>query len=201
VRRLEYYLSLLPREESDIIRWFYFERASWADITGRTLLSQSTVQRRKKSGVEKLAGYFSMLDKLSAQSGDVHMEARFTGYAHEERYTQCMGHLKDALLSPGIQAMLYIVTGCDELWNAGADSFIGFETGEVVPQESITESFTSQGSKLLRLAYCYAHGVGLNQLSHIVNSYFPGLEGFHLELAIEAMRLAQLFGPKSVTTF
>ncbi|MDL2234464.1 hypothetical protein LJC63_12935, partial [Ruminococcaceae bacterium OttesenSCG-928-L11] len=76
VNRLEYSLSLLPQEEAEVIRWFYFEELGWAAITAKTLVSQSTVQRRKRNGFEKLVSHYAVLDKLSVQSDDVRTRAR-----------------------------------------------------------------------------------------------------------------------------
>lgn len=190
VRRLEHTLSLLPKEESNVMKWFYFEGLSWAAIAKKTALTVRTMQRRKKRGLDKLVNCYSVVDKLSAQANDIRMKARFIGYVHEERCVQCLKRLKKEHRNPGLDAMLYIISGCNELWNAGPDSFVSFETGKPVPQESITGAFSEQGAKLLRLAYCYAHGLTLDRLPAVLNSYFSGLEHIHLELAMEGMRLA-----------
>jgi len=191
VRRLEHYLSLLPKEESDVIKWFYFEGLSWAAITKITLVTQRTMQRRKQRGFDKLVGYYSVVNKLSIQVDDIRMRVRFISYVHEEQYIKCLDRAKKDL-APGVKAMLYIISGCNELWNAGPDTFFDFETGEVIPQESITATYSDEGAKLLRLAYCYAYGLKMDQrqLLHVLYNYFWGLEHIHLELAIEAMRLA-----------
>jgi len=190
-RRLEHYLTLLPEEEADVIRWFYFEELSWAAITKKTLATQRTMQRRRQRGFDKLVKYYSVVDRLSGQTDDIRMKVRFISYVHEEQYIQCLGRVK-GYRTPGTEAVLYIISGCNELWNAGPDTFFDFETGEVIPQEAMTAAFSSKGAKLLRLAYCYAGGLKLDQehLLHMLRSYFSGLENIHLELAIEAMRLA-----------
>lgn len=197
LRRLEYYLSLLPNEEYEVIKWSYFEGLSWPAITAKALASQSTMQRRRRRGVDRLVGFYSVLDKVSTQEEDIRMKARFTGYVHEEQYVQCLELARD-IRSPGIDAMLYIISGCNELWNAGPESFLNFETGKIIPSETMPEKFTDNGAKLLRLAYCFAQGLELGQLVNVLRLYFPGLEYVHLELAIEAMRLALFPGiPKS----
>lgn len=187
LRRLEYYLTLLPNEESKVIKWSYFEGLSWRTITAKAHASQSTMQRRRKRGVDRLVGFYDVLDKLDKEE-DIRKKARFTGYVHEEQYALCLELAKD-IRSPGIDAMLYIISGCNELWNAGLESFLNFETGKIIPSESMTEKFTDNGAKLLRLAYCFAQGLELERLIDVLWLYFPGLEHIHLELAIEAMRM------------
>jgi hypothetical protein len=193
VRRLEYYLSLLPKEESDVIRWLWFEGLSWSDITKKSLMSQSTLQRRKKQGFETLVGYYSLLDSLPAKADGLLAEARFISYLHAERYAQCLDRLKGTIRTPGIEAMMYLISGCNELWNTGIDTFFNFETLEAKQPEAAMESLSSQGAKLLRLACCYAQGFNPHNISQLLNSYFPGLEYVHLELAIESLRVAQAF--------
>lgn len=195
VRRLEHYLSLLPKEESDVIKWFYFEGLSWAAITKKDIVTQRTMQNRRQRGFDKLVSHYSVVDKLSFQTDDIRMKVRFISYVHEEQYIQCLDRAGNHR-APGIEAMLYIISGCNELWNAGPDTFFDFETGKVIIQESVTASYSRGSAKLLRLAYCYAHGLKLDQrqLLHVLHSYFSGLEHIHLELAIEAMRLALLSG-------
>jgi len=186
-RRLEHYLTLLPEEEADVIRWFYFEDFNWPTITAKALASQSTMQRRRRRGVERLAGFYSVLNEINKE--DMRMKAQFTGYLHEEQYTHCI-ELAGDIRNPGIDAMLYIISGCNELWNAGPESFLNFKTGKIIPSESMTEEFSDNGAKLLRLAYCFAQGLELGRLLDVIRLYFPGLEHVHLELAIEAIRLA-----------
>lgn len=192
VRRLEHCLSLLPKEEEEVIRWFYFDALSWDAITDKTLVTQKTMQRRKKRGFEKLVSYYSIVDKLSDQSSDICMKTRFISYVHEEQYSQCLKRVRKEHQTPGIAAMLYIISGCTELWNAGVDTLFNFKEGKPIPQEAITDTYSVKGAKLFRLAYCYAYGVKLDQkqLLHMLQNYFSGLEQIHLELAIEAMRIA-----------
>jgi hypothetical protein len=194
--RLEYYLSLLQKEDSAVLRHFYFEGMNLAAIAKSDLVSQSTVQRRKKRGFATLVKYYSALDSLSVQGGGLLPEARFISYLHEERYAQCMSRLTEMTRTPDIEAMMYIISGCNELWNAGIDTFINFETWEVTSRNCIEKSFSTQGEKLLLLTYYYALGFDPHNLSYIINSYFPGLEHVHLELAIESLRVARFFSPK-----
>ena len=65
LRRLEHYLSLLPKEEAEAIRWFYFEGLSWDAIAEQTLVTQKTMQRRRKRGVDTLIHYYSIADNPS----------------------------------------------------------------------------------------------------------------------------------------
>jgi hypothetical protein len=190
VRRLEHHLALLPKEEADIIRWFYFDGLSWASIAKKTSLTIRSAQRRRKCGLDGLVNFYSVTDDLPLRADDARMKARFISYLHEERYSQCLERMEGTMRTPGTDAMLYIISGCNEFWNAGVDAFVNFETWELIPQEDMTESFSVQGAKLLRLAYCFAHEVAVERLPNVINGYFPGLEYVHLELAIEAMRIA-----------
>lgn len=194
VNRLEHYLTLIPQEEADVIKWFYFEGLSWSVIAKKDLVTPKTMQRRRQRGFDKLVHYYSVLDKISSQPDDIRMRVRFIGYVHEEQYIECLDRVGKNR-TPGIEAMMYIISGCNELWIAGTDTFFDFEAGNVIPQESITASYSNEGARLLRLAYCYANGLKMSQedLLHVLHNYFIGLENIHLELAIEAMRLALFF--------
>ncbi len=95
-RRLDYYLSLLPREESDVIRWFYFEGLNWADIRKRADVSKSTAQRRKRKGFKALTGYYTAIDNLPAFEKIVrHMKESGIGYGainHSLDRDRCCGY-------------------------------------------------------------------------------------------------------------
>jgi hypothetical protein len=93
--------------------------------------------------------------------------------------------------------MMYLISGCNELWNAGIDNFFDFETWEAKQPGDAMESLSSQGAKLIRLACCYALDFNPHHISQLLNSYFPGLEYVHLELAIESLRVAQAFALNS----
>lgn len=192
LRRLEHYLSLLPKDEADVIEWFYFEKLSWSEILEKATATQRTMQRRRQRGFDKLVSFYTMVDKLPNYADEARMRVRFISYVHEEQYLHCLEHVLTENRTPGLDAMLYIISGCNELWNAGADTFVDFASGEVISQESISNSFSEEGAKLLRLAYCFADGLKMNrgQLLHTLYTYFSGLDLVHLELAIEAMRLA-----------
>jgi predicted DNA-binding protein YlxM (UPF0122 family) len=195
VRRLDYYLSLLPNDEADVIRWFYFEGLSWAEIRKKASVSKSTAQRRKTQGFETLVRYYTLLNSLPAQPDGIRVETRFVSHLHEERYLQCLSRIEGAHRTPGLKAMMYLISGCNELWNAGADSFLSFETWEVLSEAAMEKSFSAQGARLLQLARFYALDFNPRHLPDIINNYFPGLELVHLELAIESLRIAQVFSP------
>lgn len=192
IRRLEYYLSLLPNEESDVIRLACFEGLSWNDIAKATSLTDRTMQRRRKRGIDRLVGFYTGIDSLPLTAGDMWTQVRFISYLHEERYSQCLRHMGGQKRTVGSDAMLYIISGCNELWDAGADTFLNFETRELIPQNNMTQSFSPQAAKLLRFAYCCMRGIPIHQLGDVINSYFQGLEYPYLEFAIEALRLAVL---------
>ena len=59
IRRLEYYLSLLPNEESEVIRWYYFERLSWNDIANKASLTARNLQYRRKRGLVRLVNLYN----------------------------------------------------------------------------------------------------------------------------------------------
>jgi predicted DNA-binding protein YlxM (UPF0122 family) len=64
VERLEYYLSLLPQMDAEVIRWYYFDELGWAEIADHISAAVKTAQRRRKRGLEELTRYYSIMDKL-----------------------------------------------------------------------------------------------------------------------------------------
>jgi DNA-directed RNA polymerase specialized sigma24 family protein len=64
VERLEYYLSLLPQMDAEVIRLYYFDELGWVKIAERINASIKTAQRRRTRGVGELARYYSIMDKL-----------------------------------------------------------------------------------------------------------------------------------------
>lgn len=184
--RLEHYLSLLPTKEAEVIRWFYIDGLSWPEITPKGSVSLKTLQRRRKQGLDELTKYYAVAEAVAC--GGSQLQVRFISYIHEERYMRCLAQW-EKYLTPGTQALLYIICGCNELWDAGPDTFFDFEQEKMISQESIPEDYSPGTAILLRLAYCYATGVEMNQaqLLHILRSYFTGLEHVYLELAIEAL--------------
>ena len=189
LQRLEFYISLLPKGEADVIRQFDFERLGWAEIAEKYDVAQRTLERRRKRGIAKLAYFYSILDQIEHGESGSKGRLRFTGHIHEERYLDCLNRAGN-LIAPGIEAMLYIICGCNELWNAGPNSFYGFEDGGVFGREHITQPLTDKGEKLLRLAHCLSRGCIWDRLADIMQSHFRDLEDAHLELAIEALLIA-----------
>jgi len=90
---------------------------------------------------------------------------------------------------PGIEALLYIISGCNELWNAGPNTFYNFETGEIFCQEHTTQPLSEESERLLSLACSFSLGLVWDRLTNVL-LHFRELEHVHLELAIEALQIA-----------
>jgi len=189
LNRLEYYLTLLPEDEATVIKLFYFDGLEWADILKKSPFSLSTIKRRRRSGLNKLVYYYSILDRLDPENLDIRTRARFISYIHEERFADCL-NLAGNNRTAGIDAMLYILSGCNELWQAGVETFFSFEDATTIDYTESKSSISDNGRKLLRLAYHFANGLEGDDLVHVLRYYFSGLEYVHLELAIEAVKLA-----------
>ena len=187
LRRLEYYLSLLPPDEAEVVRLFYFDALSWEEITLKAGCSLSTLQRRKKKGVEKLAYYYSILDSFSPDNPDLRARLRFISYIHEERFVGCLQCAKAR--TPGIEAMLFIISGCNELWNIGVETLFNFEEGAAISYDGRKISLSDNGLHMLRLAYHLADGIDRHNLVRELWYCCAGLEYVNLELAIEAIKL------------
>jgi len=185
--RIGYYLSLIPNDEALVLKLFYFERVTIAKISTTIHRSQRTVHRMKDSAFEKLMRYYTILDKMDPDSLDIRTRVRFIGYIHEERFSSCLKRTAKRR-TPGIEAMLYIFCGCNELWQAGIDTFFDFEAGATI--SCAGNAFSDNGRKLLSLAYHLANSFDRNNLVHDLRYYFPDLEYVHLELAIEALKAA-----------
>jgi hypothetical protein len=182
-------MSLLTRDESDVIKQFDFEGRSWEEILDDADVAFCTLRRRRKRGIDKLVEFYSVLDKVEAIEPDSECRLRFIGYIHKERYLDCLSRLVSNDFS-GIEAMFYIISGCNELWNAGVDTFYNFDAGEIILQEHMTQSFSDKGEKLLRLAYCLSHGLIWDRLGDVLKTHFRELEHVHLELALEALLIS-----------
>jgi len=189
MHRLEHYLSLLPEKEAEVIRLFYFEGLTWTQISKSTLCAPRTMQRNKEKGIEKLVRYYTILDRLDAKSLDIRTKVRFIGYIHEERFMHCM-KLTEKSKAHGVEPMLYILSGCNELWQVGVETFYSFESGTTISYADSKTALSDNGRKLLRLAYHLANSFDRDNIVYILRDYFPGLEYVHLELAIEAIKLA-----------
>ncbi len=195
LHRMDYYLSLLPQKEAAIIKMFYLDGLTWEQISEKTLLAIRTLQRHKDKALTQLAHFYSIVDKLDAQNLDIRLSVRFMGNAHEERFIACTGRT-GSKKKPGSETALYILSGCEELWQA-LDRLYDFETGAVNPDAANDIQLSSSGIILLQLAEHFADGFDLNDVVHILRRYFTGLERVHLELAIEALKLSIFPGNRS----
>jgi predicted DNA-binding protein YlxM (UPF0122 family) len=189
LNRLEYYISLLPKEEAEVIRWFYFDQWNWSEITERSQIPKSTAQRRKRSGISKLVGYYSILDKVSRDNIDIRTRTRFISCVHEKRFVQCLKRAGDQL-NPGGTAMLYIISGFNELWNIGVETFFDFSSAALIPYGDKMPPLSDQGARLLEMAYFLGRGAETRHITAVFHHEFQDLEYLDLELAIEAVKLA-----------
>lgn len=189
LNRLEYYLSMLPEGEAAVIKMFYFDGLAWADIMKEASRSYATMKRRKKDGLDKLIHYYSIIDSIDSNKLDIRTTAKFIGYIHEERFVGCL-KLSEKNRSPGIDALLYIISGCNELWKTGVETFFDFDAGTTISYAESKSTLSENGQKLLRLAYHLANGFDPEDIAHVLRYYYIGLEYVHLELAIEAIKLA-----------
>ena len=188
LQRLEYYLSLLPEDEAEVVKLFYCDGLSWEEIIKSASCSFSTLRRKKKKGVDKLSYYYSILDSFSPDNLNLKTRLRFIGYIHEERFTGCLQ--RAGVSTPGTEALLFIISGCNELWAAGVETFFNFDEGEPVICAERNLTFSDNGVHMLRLAYHLAKGIERNNLVSELWYCCAGLEHVNLELAIEAIKLA-----------
>ncbi len=187
--RIDYHLSLLPKKEAIVIKMFYLKKLTWEQIADRTLWAPRSLQRYKGKGLEQLAIFYAALDGIDVDNLPVRAKVRFVSYIHEERFAGCLRRAGSDR-EPGAEGLLYILSGCNELWNAGAESFYNFETGATIKIFSGVDNITAISRQLLMLGYHLANGFDRASLVHTLQGYFPGLEHIHLELAIEAVKLA-----------
>ncbi len=136
-----------------------------------------------------LAKFYAALDSIDLKNLNIRARVRFVSYIHEERFTDCLNRT-GSHREPGVESLLYLISGCNELWNAGAEAFYDFKTGATISYKDTEHVFTGNGKELLRLGYHLANGFDRTDLLHTLQSFFPGLEYIHLELAIEAVKLA-----------
>jgi len=61
VRRIEYYVSLLDKQQSDVIRLLYFERKTWEDAEIEMQISRRTLFKHRKNALNELVSMFSVL--------------------------------------------------------------------------------------------------------------------------------------------
>lgn len=197
LQRVEHYMSLLPKDEADVIRLSYFDLLSWDEIAQMSACSLSTLQRRRKKGVDKLVYYYSILSDMTHDSLDLRTRLRFISYIHEERFASCLHRIKKRTL--GIEASLFIISGCNELWAAGIETFFDFEGGKTISYADKKLSFSDDDIKMLRLAYHLAGGIQRNNLVSDLWHHCASLKYVNLELAIEAVKLALLPDDQKLT--
>ena len=61
VERLEFYLSTLAPEISDILRQHYFDELTWEEIANRNCNCLRTIKNRRERGIEHLAKLYEKL--------------------------------------------------------------------------------------------------------------------------------------------
>lgn len=61
VERLEFYLSTLTPEISDILRQHYFDELTWDEIANRNCSCLRTIKNRRERGIEYLAKLYEKL--------------------------------------------------------------------------------------------------------------------------------------------
>ena len=112
---------------------------------------------------------------------------RFISYIHEERFAGCLQHVKSR--TPETDAFLYILSGSNELWTAGADNYFCFDNSAAINHVDVNPSVSDKGRNLLRLAFHLANGIERHNLLDELWYYCSSLEYVELELAIEAIKL------------
>ncbi|GHU79679.1 hypothetical protein FACS1894191_3050 [Clostridia bacterium] len=71
LNRLEHYISLLPAEEAAVIKWFYFDCLTMPRIVEKSKIAQRTLERRKKNGLDRLVGYYTIAGKFDPDKQSV----------------------------------------------------------------------------------------------------------------------------------
>ncbi|MDR1329335.1 MAG: hypothetical protein LBK23_07020 [Oscillospiraceae bacterium] len=64
--RLEHYISLLDEIQAQIIRLHYLDGKSWSDIQTATELSEKTLIKRCKTGIDSLAEMYAFIEDLNS---------------------------------------------------------------------------------------------------------------------------------------
>jgi hypothetical protein len=185
---LEYYMSLLPKDEAAVIKRFYFAAQSWVAIAENAGVVQRSLERRKKRGLEKLTQYYSILFGGEPNGSAAWLRPRFISYIHDERFAYCLGKA-NRKLGQGTRAMLYIISGCNELWQAGVETFFDFSKGKMKSDAACDCALTDNCEILLRLAYHLAGIQDRGNLISAIGCYFQDLEYVHFELATEAVKM------------
>ena len=69
VRRLDAYLEALPKEQSEVLRQYYFEGSSWQMIADREGVCLRTVIKRRERAMAQLEEFFGRLADLGYLPG------------------------------------------------------------------------------------------------------------------------------------
>lgn len=145
------------------------------------LLKQNDDEKRDCGG--------TALGQNGSESESIQAQICFVSYIHKERFASCLKRA-GSNASPGVQAMLYILAGCNELWAVGPEAFFDFDTGTVIVGEDKLPDISEDTVNLLRLALRFARISERKQLFRIPGSYFSSLKFLHYELGLEALKLA-----------
>lgn len=64
IAKLEFYVSQLKTDQSEVIRKYYFEEKTWAELQRELMVSRSTLIKRRDSGIDALVEMGTYLEKL-----------------------------------------------------------------------------------------------------------------------------------------
>lgn len=64
IAKLEFYVSQLKMDQSEVIRKYYFEEKTWAELQRELMVSRSTLIKRRDSGIDALVEMGTYLEKL-----------------------------------------------------------------------------------------------------------------------------------------
>lgn len=64
IAKLEFYVSQLKTDQSEVIRKYYFEEKTWAELQRDLMVSRSTLIKRRDSGIDALVEMGTYLEKL-----------------------------------------------------------------------------------------------------------------------------------------
>ncbi len=64
IAKLEFYVSQLKTDQSEVIRKYYFEEKTWPELQRDLMVSRSTLIKRRDSGIDALVEMGTYLEKL-----------------------------------------------------------------------------------------------------------------------------------------
>lgn len=67
VARIDYYLTLLDEGKALVLRRYYLEQRSWAELEAEIHLSQRALIKRRDDAVEELAEMFGFLGRIKGE--------------------------------------------------------------------------------------------------------------------------------------